>query len=659
MSACAATTTRSSAWTRRSRSAASCRRCRASGSRRPTVRRRSRPRGRGRRRDRARDRGRAAPARRRSVARRCRRSGGDCHGCDATARAAGRFAMRPPILLIHGAFTRGRALAAVGRAISARPAINASAPSLPGHGPPDPRALAAADLRRLRRGASPRSVPTFDRPPVVIGHSMGGLIAQHLAAPAECAGAGARRRRRRRGGPAHAARGALCSAATSLPVLTRPADPRRRERRRCDLVLHDLSLAEQRGAPRRSSRTSRARPTARWCLAGRRCRGRGALSGALSSAAAPTACWPGRSAASSRGSTRPTHRLPGRGHWLVAGSLVRRSRPPSRLDRRRAWSAQPRCLPFGRPRTYKARSFARRRHAAARAARGRAVNAELTMAGHSQFKNIMHKKGAADARRSKLFSKLAREITVAAKIGMPDPDMNPRLRLAIQNARAENMPKDNIERAIKKAIGGDAENYEEIRYEGYGPGGVAMIVEALTDNRNRTAGAVRSYFTKIRRRARRDRLGRVHVRSRRRDRLPAARPATPTRCSRRRSMPAPTTSQSDDDGHVITCVLRRSRRGREGARSARSARRRPSRRSGSRRPRPASTRRRRRRMMKLIAALEDDDDVQARLLELRGVRRRDGEADARPEESPAARRQSDLASTVAFARAGRYRIGSR
>jgi len=118
------------------------------------------------------------------------------------------------------------------------------------------------------------------------------------------------------------------------------------------------------------------------------------------------------------------------------------------------------------------------------------------MAGHSQFKNIMHKKGAADARRSKVFSKLAREITVAAKLGTPDPGMNPRLRLAIQNARAENMPKDNIERAIKKAAGGDAESYEAVRYEGYGPGGVAMIVEALTDNRNRTAGAVRSYFTR-------------------------------------------------------------------------------------------------------------------------------------------------------------------
>ena len=118
------------------------------------------------------------------------------------------------------------------------------------------------------------------------------------------------------------------------------------------------------------------------------------------------------------------------------------------------------------------------------------------MAGHSQFKNIMHKKGKQDAIRSKVFSKLAREITVSAKLGMPDPAMNPRLRAAVLAARAENMPKDNIDRAIKKATGGDAENYDEIRYEGYGPGGVALIVEALTDNRNRTASDVRSFFTK-------------------------------------------------------------------------------------------------------------------------------------------------------------------
>ena len=118
------------------------------------------------------------------------------------------------------------------------------------------------------------------------------------------------------------------------------------------------------------------------------------------------------------------------------------------------------------------------------------------MAGHSQFKNIMHRKGRQDAQKSKLFGKLAREITVAAKLGTPDPAMNPRLRAAVVAARQENMPKDNIERAIKKAIGGEGENYEEIRYEGYGPGGVALIVEALTDNRNRAASDIRSYFTR-------------------------------------------------------------------------------------------------------------------------------------------------------------------
>ncbi len=118
------------------------------------------------------------------------------------------------------------------------------------------------------------------------------------------------------------------------------------------------------------------------------------------------------------------------------------------------------------------------------------------MAGHSQFKNIMHRKGRQDAKRAKIFTKLAREITVAAKIGTPDPDMNARLRGAIIAARAQNMPKDNIERAIKKASAAEGENYEEIRYEGYGPGGVALIVETLTDNRNRTASEVRSAFTK-------------------------------------------------------------------------------------------------------------------------------------------------------------------
>ncbi len=118
------------------------------------------------------------------------------------------------------------------------------------------------------------------------------------------------------------------------------------------------------------------------------------------------------------------------------------------------------------------------------------------MAGHSKFKNIMHRKGAQDKKRSAAFSKLSREITVAAKMGAPDPDMNPRLRLAVNNARAASMPKDNIQRAIDKASAAGGEDYEEIRYEGYGPGGVALIVEALTDNRNRTATNVRTAFSK-------------------------------------------------------------------------------------------------------------------------------------------------------------------
>ena len=118
------------------------------------------------------------------------------------------------------------------------------------------------------------------------------------------------------------------------------------------------------------------------------------------------------------------------------------------------------------------------------------------MAGHSKFKNIMHRKGAQDKKRSASFSKLSREITVAAKMGMPDPDMNPRLRAAVNAAKAQSVPKENIQRAIDKASRGDAENYEEIRYEGYGPGGVALIVEALTDNRNRTATNVRTAFAK-------------------------------------------------------------------------------------------------------------------------------------------------------------------
>jgi YebC/PmpR family DNA-binding regulatory protein len=118
------------------------------------------------------------------------------------------------------------------------------------------------------------------------------------------------------------------------------------------------------------------------------------------------------------------------------------------------------------------------------------------MAGHSQFKNIMHRKGGQDAKKAKIFNKLGREITVAAKTGLPDPAMNPRLRAAIQAARQKNMPKDRIDRAIKSGEGGDAADYEAIRYEGYGPGGVALIIEALTDNRNRTAPEIRTAFSK-------------------------------------------------------------------------------------------------------------------------------------------------------------------
>ena len=118
------------------------------------------------------------------------------------------------------------------------------------------------------------------------------------------------------------------------------------------------------------------------------------------------------------------------------------------------------------------------------------------MAGHSKFKNIMHRKGAQDKKRSAMFSKLSREITVAAKMGLPDPDMNARLRAAVLAAKAQSMPKDNIQRSIDKASASDAENYEEVRYEGFGPGGVSIIVEALTDNRNRTATTVRTAFSK-------------------------------------------------------------------------------------------------------------------------------------------------------------------
>ncbi|WP_378947528.1 YebC/PmpR family DNA-binding transcriptional regulator [Mesorhizobium sp. ANAO-SY3R2] len=176
------------------------------------------------------------------------------------------------------------------------------------------------------------------------------------------------------------------------------------------------------------------------------------------------------------------------------------------------------------------------------------------MAGHSQFKNIMHRKGRQDAVRSKMFSKLAREITVAAKTGVPDPSMNPRLRLAVQNAKAVSMPKDNIARAISKASMGDAENYEEVRYEGYGPGGIALIVEALTDNRNRTASNVRAAFTKSGGAMGEtgsvsfmwDRVGEI---------LYAAKAGSADKVMDAAIEAGADDVQSDEDGHTITCAF--------------------------------------------------------------------------------------------------------
>ncbi|MCW2246002.1 YebC/PmpR family DNA-binding regulatory protein [Azospirillum fermentarium] len=177
------------------------------------------------------------------------------------------------------------------------------------------------------------------------------------------------------------------------------------------------------------------------------------------------------------------------------------------------------------------------------------------MAGHSQFKNIMHRKGAQDAKRSKIFNKLAREITVAAKSGLPDPAANPRLRAAIQAARAQNMPRDRIERAIKSGSpGGDDTNYEEVRYEGYGPGGVALIVEALTDNRNRTAAEVRSTFTKYG-----GTMGETNSVSFMFNRVgaiyyPAATADTDTMFEAALEAGADNV-ESDDDGHEVTCSV--------------------------------------------------------------------------------------------------------
>ena len=177
------------------------------------------------------------------------------------------------------------------------------------------------------------------------------------------------------------------------------------------------------------------------------------------------------------------------------------------------------------------------------------------MAGHSQFKNIMYRKGAQDKKRAKVFTKIIRELTTAARTGLPDPAANPRLRAAVLAARQANMPKDTVERAIKRGAGGGAdEAYEEVRYEGYGPGGTAVIVEALTDNRNRTASEVRAAFTKAGGSLGRDQQRQLHVRPCRRNLPIRPRRRAPTTCSKPRSRRAPSDIESDAEQHVVICA---------------------------------------------------------------------------------------------------------
>jgi YebC/PmpR family DNA-binding regulatory protein len=231
------------------------------------------------------------------------------------------------------------------------------------------------------------------------------------------------------------------------------------------------------------------------------------------------------------------------------------------------------------------------------------------MAGHSKWANIQHRKGRQDAVRAKLFSKLSKEITVAAKMGDPDPDKNPRLRLAVREAKAASMPKDNIERAIRKAQGGDAESYEEIRYEGYGPNGVALIVEAMTDNRNRTASNVRSTFTK--RGGNLGETGSVAFLFERRGRIVYGREAGADEAVLEAAVEAGAEDvESGEDGHLVWCaaedladVAAALEAALGEAASARLA------------WRPQTTTEldleAAQSLMKLIEALEDDDDVQS------------------------------------------------
>jgi YebC/PmpR family DNA-binding regulatory protein len=231
------------------------------------------------------------------------------------------------------------------------------------------------------------------------------------------------------------------------------------------------------------------------------------------------------------------------------------------------------------------------------------------MAGHSKWANIQHRKGKQDKLRSKLFSKLSKEITVAAKMGDPDPDKNPRLRLAVREARANSMPNENIQRAIRKSQAGEAESYESIRYEGYGPGGVAIIVEALTDNRNRTASNVRSIFSKNG--GNLGETGSVGFMFERKGEIayPAA-AGHPDRVMEAAIEAGAEDVESDDEGHWITCAVEdlsdvsAALEGALGEADSAKLVWRPQ----TQAPVDEETAR---SVMKLIEALEDDDDVQS------------------------------------------------
>ena len=231
------------------------------------------------------------------------------------------------------------------------------------------------------------------------------------------------------------------------------------------------------------------------------------------------------------------------------------------------------------------------------------------MAGHSKFKNIQFRKGAQDKKRSKLFSKLAREITAAAKMGLPDPAMNARLRTAVQAARAQNMPKDNIERAIKKSQEAGGANYEEVRYEGFGAGGVGVIVEALTDNRNRTASEVRSIFAKFG-----GNLGETGAVSFNFDKLGAIE-FDAAKSTADQMIEAAIEAGGEDvefERRGPYCLLPpgRTASGGQGARGRASASRARCASCGAPRPRRRSTRRPAQKLLRMIDALEESDDVQ-------------------------------------------------